>query len=31
MKTKGSMESFGAVMQILLSNDESPVCPELFY
>jgi hypothetical protein len=25
------MESFKAVMQILLSNDESPMYPELFY
>jgi hypothetical protein len=30
MKTKGSMESFKAVMQILPSNDESPIYPELF-
>jgi hypothetical protein len=30
MKTKGSMESFKAVMQLLLSTDESPIYLELF-
>jgi hypothetical protein len=29
MKTKGSMESCKAVIQILLSNRESTLCPEL--
>jgi hypothetical protein len=30
MNTKGSMEASKAVMQILLSYNESPICPELF-
>jgi hypothetical protein len=30
MKTRGRVESFKAGMQILLSNDESPIYPELF-